>query len=113
MAGSKLERLKSQAKTQPKRAPSRPEAFVQLPYERTLAAAGQLGDAPLAVLVELAHRAFKTHQNTVPLANAALKAVGVSRDAKVRALRGLEAVGMVTVTWRGRGRSPLVTLPWL
>ena len=33
--------------------PARPEAFVKLPYERTLAAAGRLGNAPLAVLVEL------------------------------------------------------------
>ena len=83
-----------------------------LPYERTLAAAGRLGDAPLAVLVELTHRAFKTRQDTVLLANAGLQSVGVSRYAKLRALRRLEAAGMITVTSRGSGKSPLVTLLW-
>jgi hypothetical protein len=92
--------------------PARPEAFVKLPYERTLAAAGRLGNAPLAVLVELAYQAFKTHRNVVPLANAALRSVGVSRLAKLRALRQLEASGLVAVGRRGKGRSPLVTRLW-
>ena len=89
-----------------------PKPSCKLPYERTLAAAGRLGDAPLAVLVELAYQAFKTHRNVVPLANAALRSVGVSRLAKVRALRQLEASGLVAVDRRGKGRSPLVTLLW-
>ena len=84
--------------------------FVMLPYERTLAAAGQLGNAPLAVLVELAYRAFKTRQNPVPLSNKALQAVGISHDAKTRALQQLEAAGLVRITKRGRGKSPLVTI---
>lgn len=92
--------------------PARPEAFVKLPYERTLAAAGRLGDASLAVLVELAYQAFKTHRNVVPLANAALRSVGISPDAKVRALRRLEADEMVSVDWRGGRKTPLVTLLW-
>ena len=92
--------------------PAKPEAFVMLPYERTLATAGRLGNAPLAVLVELAYQAFKTHRNVVPLANAALRSVGVSRLAKLRALRQLEASGLVAVGRRGKGRSPLVTLLW-
>jgi len=110
-AGSKLERFKSHAKLQPKRVSSRSEAFVQLPYEKGLEVAG-FGDASMAVLIELAHLAFKTHQSQVLLANAALQAVGVSPDAKVRALRRLEGAGMVGVDWRGPGRSPLVTLLW-
>jgi hypothetical protein len=80
--------------------------FVQFPYERTLAAAGQLGNAPLAVLIELAYRAFKTRQNPVPLSNKALQAVGISHWAKARALRQLESVGLVAVTKRGIGKSP-------
>ena len=85
--------------------------FVQLPYEQVLQAAGQLQNAHLAVLVELAHQMFKTHQNPVPLTNMALRSVGVSRMAKLRALRQLEAVGLVAVAWRGRKR-PLVTVLW-
>ena len=86
--------------------------FVQLPYKRTLAAAGRRRGAYLAVLVELAYQAFKTHQNTVPLTNAALRAIGVSHDAKVRALRYLEADGMISVDWRGGRKTPSVTLLW-
>jgi len=83
--------------------------FVMLPYERTLAAAGKLKNATMAVLVELAHRRFKRHQNTVLLANEALTAVGVSRWAKDRALKQLEAVKLVKV-YRHKGRSPQVKI---
>ena len=88
------------------------ERFVQLPYERTLAAAGLVKSAPLAVLVELAYRVFKTRQNPVTLSNKTLRSVGISRDAKTRALRQLEAAGLVAVSWRGSGRSPLITILW-
>jgi hypothetical protein len=101
--------------TPPKaRAPkSKDRPFVMLDYARTLAAAGQLRNAPLAVLLELAHQSFKTHRNTVPLSNVRFRSVGVSPDAKVRALRQLEAVGMISVDWRGGSKTPLVTLLWV
>lgn len=83
--------------------------FVMLPYERTLAAAAKLKNATLAVLVELAHRRFKTHKNPVLLSNEALAAVGVSRWSKNWALKRLEAVKLVKVIWR-RTRSPLVKI---
>ena len=85
--------------------------FVMLPYQQTLVVAGQLGNAPLAVLVELANQAFKTHRNTVALTNTALRSVGISRHAKLRALRQLEEAGVIAVSWRER-RSPLVTILW-
>lgn len=88
------------------------EIFVKLPYGSAMAIAGQTRNALLAVLVELAHRRFKLHQNTVPLGNAALRAAGISHDAKLRALRQLEADGMVAVDWRGGKRTPHVTLLW-
>jgi hypothetical protein len=111
------ERLAEIQKLKPERPgkvprPARPGAFVKLPYEQTLATASRR-DASLAVLVELAFQAFKRHRNQVPLANAALRSVGVSSDAKVRALRRLEADGMVSVDWRGGRKTPLVTLLWL
>ena len=83
--------------------------FVMLPYEQILAAAGKLENATLAVLVELAHRRFKRHQNKVLLANEALAAVGVSRWAKDRALKRLETVKLVKV-YRRKGRSPQVKI---
>ena len=85
--------------------------FVQLPYELTLQAAGKLQNAQLAVLVELAHLRFKTHENPVPLTNTALRAAGIRRDVKLRALRQLREVGLVEVSWRGK-KSPLVTILW-
>ena len=86
--------------------------FVKLPYETTLAVAGRTKNALLAVLVELDHRRFQTRKKTIPLGNATLRAAGISHDAKVRALRQLEAEGMVTVDWRGGRRTPHVTLLW-
>lgn len=101
------------SKTQRKRLhPTKPEAFVQLPYKLALTAAGRR-DASLAVLVELAYQAFKTHQSVVPLANARLQSVGIGADAKVRALRHLEADGLVSVDWRGGRKTPHVTLLWI
>jgi hypothetical protein len=86
--------------------------FVMLPYEQTLAAAGHLKSAPLAVLVELAHQMFKTKKSSVTLTNSALRSVGVSYKAKLRTLRQLESAGMIKVVWRGRRRSPLVSVLW-
>jgi hypothetical protein len=102
------------SKIQPKKRlhPAKPEAFVQLPYKLALTAAGRR-DASLAVLVELAYQAFKTHQNVVPLANARPQSVGIGPDAKVRALRHLEADGLVSVDWCGGRKTPHVTLLWI
>jgi hypothetical protein len=95
----------------PKPRPTSRAKFVKLPYEETMRAAGQLRNTQMTVLVELAHLRFKLHRDTVPLANTALRLVGVSRPAKQRALRQLQKVGLVKVSWRGR-KSPLVTLLW-
>jgi hypothetical protein len=97
--------------SQPRQARSARAKFVKLPYEQTLLAAGELQHAQLAVLVELSHLMFKMHQNPVPLSNTALRSAGMSRMAKLRALRQLEAVGLVKVTRRGQ-KSPLVTALW-
>lgn len=83
--------------------------FVILPYEQTLEAAGQLQNAQLAVLVEIAHQVFKTHQNPAPLPNTGLLTAGLSRKTKLRVLRQLEEAGLVTVIWRGR-KCPLVSI---
>ena len=87
------------------------ETFVKLPYESALAIAGRR-DASMAVLVELAHLRFRKRDNPVSIGNAALRAVGVSPDAKVRALRLLEADGLVAVDWRGGKKTPHVRLLW-
>ena len=60
-----------------------PTEFVTLPYEQILAAAGQVGSAHLAVLVEIAHRRFRRHQNPIPLASKALEAVGITHGPNI------------------------------
>src|SRR5208283_6047192 len=91
----------ARAKLQPARQLQRAKTgiFVKLPYERILAAAGELQNAQLAVLVELAYQVFRTHNTEVLLTNRAFRSTGLSHDAKVRALRRLEAVGLIKVDW--------------
>jgi hypothetical protein len=98
--------------SKPKRRARAKAEFVMLPYAQVLAAAGQMKCAPLAVLIELAHQMFKAGQSRVTLTNSALRPVGISHKAKLRALRQLEAAGLVKVTRAGRRRSPRVTVLW-
>jgi hypothetical protein len=85
--------------------------FVMLPYAQTMCAAGKVGSAALAVMVELAYQVFKTHKTEVVLSNAMLRSIGISRKEKLRALRQLEAAGVVVVDWKVR-KSPRVTVSW-
>jgi hypothetical protein len=48
-------------------------------------------------------------RRTVAVPNGALAALGVGPDAKARALRQLEAAGLITVEWRLR-KTPIATL---
>jgi hypothetical protein len=102
----KLTPLQKKSPGATKRRQSSSVHFVRLPYKQTLVAAGHLGDACLAVLVEIDHLRFKTHKNPVPLPNMALRTVGITRWAKARALHELERVGLIKVAWRGK-KSPL------
>jgi hypothetical protein len=86
--------------------------FVMLPYAQTMAAAGTMKSAALAVMVELAYQVFKTRKTEVVLSNSALRPIGISYKAKLHALRQLEAAGMVAVDCTERG-SPRVTVLWV
>jgi len=57
--------------------------------------------------IYLLHRKFKHHSGTFRLPNG--KDLGISRFAKYRALRELEAIGLATVDKR-TGKPPTVTL---
>jgi DNA-binding transcriptional ArsR family regulator len=103
------------AQTKPQRLRQRARStvlFARIPYETGMRLAGQTRNAMLAVLLELDHLVFvRRGRNPVELTNTMMRAIGVSHQAKIRALRKLEAAGMVTIIWRGR-RSPLVTVLW-
>jgi hypothetical protein len=61
------------------------------------------------VSVWLIHRIWKRQSLTVSVPNGELAKLGVSSDAKGRALRQLEAAGLISIDRRPR-KTPLVTL---
>jgi len=64
------------------------------------------------VWIWLLYLAWSQHTKTFRLPNERLGVRGVSPDAKTRALRELEAAGLIRVE-RNRGKSPCVTLLYL
>lgn len=87
--------------------------FAMLPIEQfqTLAAAAK--SALLAVVLELDRLVLTSHGrvNTVKLSNQRLGRLGISRQAKYRALDLLEKHGLVTVVNKGN-ECPKVTVLW-
>src|SRR5262245_2901395 len=72
---------------------------------RDIAAASRLPGKALTVFLAIRHRADLTHSIAVKLPARLMGDLGVSKDAKARALRQLEAMGLITVQ-RKRGCSP-------
>jgi hypothetical protein len=101
----RLAELKAQAPVKRKKA--RPFAKVYLnPAARAFAA---LNCQKAIVWVWLIHRTWKRQSYTVSVPNGELAKLGVSPDAKGRALRQLEAAGLILIDGRPR-KTPLVTL---
>jgi hypothetical protein len=75
--------------------------------------ASQATHTPKAMVwIWLLHLAWSQHSKTFRLPNERLGAQGVGRNVKNRALRELEAAGLIQVE-RLRGKSPCVTLLYL
>jgi hypothetical protein len=74
-----------------------------------IAAAARLPGKGLAVLLAVHHRAALTRNETVKLPAGLMNDLGVTKDGKARALRQLEAAGMITVH-RKPGRSPIISM---
>ena len=73
---------------------------------------GHIDGAAWIILLELDRLIFKSFgRNPVHLTNQALEAVGMRRNSKWKALRQLEAAGVITVAREGR-EAPLVTHLW-
>jgi hypothetical protein len=96
--------------------PSKPkakkDAFVQVPLWWAEQAAKATRTPQAMVWVWLLYLSWKEHKTTFKLPNERLTVRGVSREAKRRALRNLEAAGLIQVA-RERGKSPTVTLLYL
>jgi hypothetical protein len=91
----------------PKR--KREEPFVMVPLSWAEQAARATGTPKAFVWLWLLHLAWKAKSNTVSLPNGRLEEHGVQRHTKSRALRELEAAGLIRITGKRR-KSPVVTL---
>jgi hypothetical protein len=85
------------------------EPFAILPLAWAVKAAIATHTPKALVWVWLIHQARKTKSNTVAMSNEALAQYGISRYAKMRALRQLEAAGLVEIGCR-RGQAITVRL---
>lgn len=74
-----------------------------------IAAASRLPGRALAVFLAIHHRVALTRNPEVTLPKRLLAELGVTKDAKARALHALEAAGIVRVE-RQRGRAPKIRL---
>ena len=89
------------------------ETFARFPHDRALALYRHIGGPAWAVLIELDRLILKGRsRNPVKLSSARMNAAGLNRHSRLRALRQLEAAGVVRVERRGRGRSPWVLHLW-
>jgi hypothetical protein len=87
------------------------EPFVKVPLWWATAAAKATRTTKAPVWMRLLHLAWKGQQRTFCLPNGWLAEQGVSRFTKNRALKELEAAGLITIE-RRRRKSPRVTVPW-
>lgn len=85
------------------------DKFVKVPLWWAEQAARATGTPKAFVWVWLLHLAWKAKSNTFPLPNGQLRSHGVHRNTKQRALRELEAAGLIQVS-RADRRTPVVTL---
>lgn len=76
---------------------------------RDIAVAAKLPGKALAVFVAVRHRADLTRSAAVTLPASLMRDMGVSKDAKARALNALEAAGLVRVE-RHAGKQPRISL---
>jgi DNA-binding transcriptional ArsR family regulator len=83
--------------------------FVIASFEGVAAASAAFQDRRMLVWLFLVYQARLKDITSVDVTNQALAALGVDRQTKYRALKSLEAAGLISVERRGK-RSPHVTL---
>jgi len=86
------------------------ETFAPIPHDYAVELyRHNVNGAAWAVLIELHRIIFAARgKNPVRFWSPRLRAVGLNSRVRTRALRQLEAAGMIEVEWRGRGLSPRV-----
>jgi hypothetical protein len=89
------------------------ETFARIPHNRGLSLhRHNIGSTAWTILIELDRLILTSKgRNPVKLTNHSLRALGISRKTKLRALQKLEAAGVISVEQRGR-EAPWVTHLW-
>jgi hypothetical protein len=90
------------------------ETFARIPHDRALELfRRRIGEAAWIVLIELDRVVLAQRgKNPVLFWSPRLRAAGLVSRARIRALRRLEAAGVVEIEYRGSGLSPWVTHLW-
>jgi hypothetical protein len=89
------------------------ETFARIPHDRALALYRHIGGPAWLLLIELDRLILAGRgRNPVKLTNKRLASIGVTHHTRARALRQLEAAGVITVEYQGPGQSPLVRHLW-
>ena len=98
----------------PQRRPRAVETFARIPHDKALELIRQrINGAAWGVLIELDWLILKHRgRNPVRLESSRLRSAGVTGRMRARALRQLEAAGVVQIAWRKSGLSPWVLHLW-
>jgi hypothetical protein len=109
-----LEQLRDDLRTPGLRRARSKETFARIPHDKALALCEhKLSYAAWAVLIELDRIILKGRgQNPVRMWSPRLRAVGIGRYVRMRALRELEAAGVIIVRRKAKGLSPWVFHTW-
>ena len=96
--------------TKPKREAKRLVGFIRMPWGWANAlTSNDVGAKVWVVSCHILYEVWREKGRPIKLPNGMLERAGVSPDTKVRALRKLEQLGLVSIEWRPR-KSPIVTI---
>jgi len=93
----------------PRRRRRSSEAFAKVPLAWAAKAAKATHTLKALVWIELLYAVWQAETEPVALSTERFRSIGVSHQTKLRALRELEAAGLVEVTWGAR-KAPLVSI---
>jgi hypothetical protein len=99
---------------QHQRKPSR-ETFARFPHAKALALYRdhRLSGTAWALLVEIDYLILKSGgKNPIRLSSSRLRTIGLTHHTRQRALRQLEAAGVISIKRRSAGRGPLIMHSW-
>jgi hypothetical protein len=106
-----LEQLRDDFKTPQRRRPRSQETFARIPHDKALAL--KISGTAWKVLVELDRIILKGRgQNPVRFWSPRLRKAGINKQLRARALRQLEAAGVIIMRRKSKGLSPWVFHTW-